>query len=95
MSGSIIRCRGCLRVLSGLFPIPAEAPNLDNGPMERLLAPPNGPRLVIVAVALIARAALGWIPLLGSLIGFVLLIVVLYQIAMIAMNMIRTTPQSA
>ncbi len=70
-------------------------PILDNGRMDRLLAPPNGPRLVIVAVALIARAALGWIPLLGSLIGFVLLIVVLYQIAMIAMNMIRTTPRSA
>lgn len=63
--------------------------------MERLLAPPNGPRLVIVAVALIARATLGWIPLLGGLIAFALLIVVLYQVAMIAMNMIRTSPRSA
>ncbi len=65
---------------------------LDNGAMDRLLTPPNGPRLVIVAVALIARAALGWMPLLGGLIGFVLLIVVLYQIAMIATNFIRTSP---
>ncbi|MEM9565398.1 MAG: hypothetical protein AAGA93_22435 [Actinomycetota bacterium] len=60
--------------------------------MDRLLAPPNGPRLVIVAVALIARAALGWLPLIGGLIAFALLLVVLYQVAMIAMNMIRTTP---
>lgn len=65
---------------------------LETGSMDRLLAPPNGPRLVIVAVALIARAMLGWIPLLGGLIGFALVLVVLYQVAMIAMNLIRTSP---
>lgn len=64
----------------------------DNGAMERLLTPPNGPRLVIVVVALIARSALGWLPLIGGAIGFVLLLVALYQIAMIAMNLIRTSP---
>lgn len=73
----------------------AEASLPHTGVMERLLTPPNGPRLVIVAVALIARAALGWIPLLGGLIGFVLLIVVLYQIAMVATNLIRTSPAAS
>lgn len=68
---------------------------LDNGDMERLLTPPNGPRLVIIAVALIARVMLGWIPLLGGLIGFVLVLVVLYQAAMIATNLIRTSPSRA
>lgn len=69
--------------------------SLETGPMDRLLAPPNGPRLVIVAVALIARAAIGWIPLIGGVVGFVLLLVVLYQIAMIATNMIRSTPAAS
>lgn len=72
-----------------------EASRPDTGVMERLLTPPNGPRLVIVAVALIARAALGWLPLLGGLISFVLLIVVLYQIAMVATNLIRTSPAAS
>jgi hypothetical protein len=64
---------------------------VEDAAMERLLSPPNGPRLAIVAVALIARSVLGWVPLIGGLIGFVLLLVVLYQITLIAMNMIRTT----
>ncbi|MGE0732994.1 MAG: hypothetical protein AB7O92_23005 [Acidimicrobiia bacterium] len=63
--------------------------------MERLLTPPNGPRLVIIAVALVARAMLGWVPLIGGLISFVLLLVVLFQVALIAMNMIRTTSSRA
>lgn len=63
--------------------------------MERLLTPPNGPRLVIIAVALVARAMLGWVPLIGGLIGFVLLLVVLFQVALIAMNMIRTSSSRA
>ncbi len=63
--------------------------------MERLLAPPNGPRLVIIAVALIARAMLGWLPLIGGLIGFALIVVVLYQVAMIATHFIRTSPSRA
>ena len=62
--------------------------------MERLFAAPNGSRLVIVVTALIARSLLGWIPLLGGLIGFALLLVVLYQVAMIASNMIRTSPST-
>lgn len=66
----------------------------DNAAMERLLTPPNGPRLALIAVALIARVALGWLPLIGGLIGFVLLLVVLYQAALIALNMIRTTSRS-
>lgn len=70
----------------------AGGPGPETGSMDRLLAPPNGPRLVIVAVALIARAMLGWLPLIGGLIGFVLLLVVLYQVALIAMNLIRTSP---
>ncbi len=65
---------------------------LDNAAMERLLHPPNGPRLVIVAVALIARAMLGWVPLIGGMIGFALLLVVLYQVALIALNLVRTSP---
>ena len=86
---------GVHRVESGLYPMVADLRSLDNGVMDRLLTPPNGPRLVIVVVALIARAALGWVPLLGGLIGFVLLIVVLYQIAMIATNMIRSRPAAS
>lgn len=68
------------------------AGSTDNGGMERLLAPPNGSRLVIVAVALIARVVLGGLPLIGGLIGFALLLVVLYQVTLIAMNMVRTSP---
>lgn len=64
----------------------------DNGSMDRLLTPPNGPRFVIIAVALIARAVLGVLPLIGGLIGFVLLLVVLYQVALIALNLIKTRP---
>lgn len=59
--------------------------------MERLLAPPNGARLAIIVVALIARAMLGWVPLIGGLISFTLLLVVLFQIALIAMHVIRTS----
>ena len=62
----------------------------ENAAMERLLTPPNGPRLAIIAVALIARVLLGWLPLIGGLIGLALLLVVLYQVALIAMNIIRT-----
>ncbi|MEZ5234528.1 MAG: hypothetical protein R2749_17745 [Acidimicrobiales bacterium] len=57
--------------------------------------PRQRPRLVIIAVALVARAMLGWVPLIGGLIGFVLLLVVLFQVALIAMNMIRTTSSRA
>jgi hypothetical protein len=67
----------------------------ENAAMERLLTPPNGPRLAIVAVALIGRSVLGWVPLIGGLISLTLLLVVLYQVALIAMNMIRTPSSSS
>ncbi len=72
-----------------------DGPPLHHGGMDRLLAPPNGSRLVIIAIALITRILLGGLPLIGGLIGFVLLLVILYQAARIAMNMIRTTPTRA
>lgn len=63
-----------------------------DGHMERLLAPPNGAHLVMVAVAFVARMLLGGIPIIGGLISFVLLLVILYHLAKIATNMIRATP---
>lgn len=64
----------------------------DNGVMNRLLAPPNGAHLVVAAIALFARLLLGGIPLIGGVIGFVLLLVALYHLARVAMNVIRTSP---
>lgn len=60
--------------------------------MNRLLAPPNGAHLAVALIAFIARAVLGGIPLIGGLISFVLLLVILYHLARVAMNMIRTSP---
>jgi len=59
--------------------------------MDRLLTAPNGPRLVIVAAALIARAMFGWMPLIGGLISFTLLVVVLYQVTRVAMTLVRAS----
>ena len=88
------RMPGSLRDKSGSNLMVNRPPPLENGNMDRLLSPPNGSRLVIIAAALIARAMLGWLPLIGGLIGLALIIVVLYQVAMIASHMIRTNPRS-
>lgn len=65
---------------------------LHNGAMDRLLAPPNGAHLAVVIIAVIARILLGGIPVIGGLISFVLLLVILYHLARVALNMIRTSP---
>lgn len=64
----------------------------DNGTMNRLLAAPNGAHLVVVFIAVVARILLGGIPIVGGLISFVLLLVILYHLARVAVNMIRTSP---
>lgn len=62
--------------------------------MNRLLTPPNGAHLGAALIALIARFVLGGLPIVGGLISFVLLLVILYHLAKVAMNMIRTSPSS-
>lgn len=62
--------------------------------MNRLLTPPNGAHLGAAFIALIARFVLGGLPIVGGLISFVLLLVILYHLAKVAMNMIRTSPSS-
>ena len=57
--------------------------------MNRLFTAPNSGHLAMAVLALIARAVLGGIPLVGGLISFVLLLVVLYNLAKVAMNMMR------
>lgn len=64
----------------------------DDGTMTRLLAPPNGAHLALVLIALVARMVLGGIPVIGGLISFVLLVVILYLLARVAINMVRTSP---
>ena len=64
----------------------------DNRSMNRLLAPPNGAHLAMALIALIARMLLGGIPVIGGLISFVLLLVILYHLARVALNMIRMSP---
>jgi hypothetical protein len=60
--------------------------------MSRLFAPPNGAHLAVALIAFVARAVLGGIPLIGGLISFVLLLVILYHLARVALNLIRTAP---
>lgn len=60
--------------------------------MSRLLSPQNRPHLVIVVVALIARALLGWIPLIGGILGFGLLLVALWHIYKVATNYLNASP---
>ncbi len=60
--------------------------------MNRLFAAPNGAHLVVVLIALVARMLLGGLPLIGGLISFILLLVILYHLAKVALNMIRTNP---
>lgn len=71
--------------------VPAAAA-IDDGTMNRLLAPPNGAHLMVALIALVARFLLGGIPIIGGLISFVLLLVILYQLARVALNMIRMRP---
>ena len=75
-------------MVSGVF-------SVHDGNMNRLLAPPNGAHLALASVALVARFVLGGIPLVGGLISFVLLIVILYQLARVAINMLRMRPAGA
>lgn len=60
--------------------------------MNRLFAPPNGAHLTVVVIALFARILLGGIPLIGGLISFALMLVILYHLARVALNMVRTAP---
>ena len=64
----------------------------DNGSMNRLLAPPNGAHLAMALIAFVARVLLGGIPIIGGLISFILLLVILYHLARVALNMIRMSP---
>jgi len=60
--------------------------------MSNFFSPQNRPHLIIIAVALIARAAVGWIPLIGWVAGFVLLMVALFHGYKVATNMIHAQP---
>ena len=70
------------------------SPDVHDGGMNRLFAAPNGAHLVVALIAFIARAVLGGLPLIGGLISFILLLVILYHLARVALNMIRTNPSS-
>ncbi|NNE95563.1 MAG: hypothetical protein HKN24_05990 [Acidimicrobiales bacterium] len=63
--------------------------------MSKLFAPPNTGHLAAIFVAFLARIILGGIPLVGGLISFVLLLVILYHVAKVAMNMIRFAAASS
>jgi hypothetical protein len=63
--------------------------------MNRLFSAPNGGHLAAVFVAVLARIILGGIPIVGGLISFVLLLVILYHLARVAMNMIRFAPSNS
>jgi hypothetical protein len=60
--------------------------------MNRLFTAPNGGHLAAALVALLARIILGGLPLVGGLISFLLLLVILYHLARVALNMIRFAP---
>ena len=64
----------------------------DNRTMNRLFAAPNGAHLTVASIAFLARALLGGIPIIGGLVSFVLLLVILYHLARVALNMTRTSP---
>ena len=75
-----------------MSPMAESSASTDTGSMNRLLAAPNGAHLAVAVIALVARMLLGGIPLIGGLISFVLLLVILYHLARVALNMIRTSP---
>ncbi len=58
--------------------------------MSKLLSTQNRPHIVVILVAIVARAILGGIPLIGGLIGFGLLLVILFHIYKVATNMISS-----
>lgn len=60
--------------------------------MSRLLSSQNRPHLFIVLIALVARAVLGGIPLIGGLISFGLLAVILWHLYKVATNFINDAP---
>lgn len=62
--------------------------SIDDEYMSRLLSPPNGAHLMVIAIALIARAVLGAIPVIGGILGFALLLVALYHGYKVATNLI-------
>ena len=68
---------------------------LQNLDMSKLFAPPNTGHLAAIFVAFLARIILGGLPLVGGLISFVLLLVILYHVAKVAMNMIRFAATSS
>ena len=75
-----------------MSPMAESSASTDTGSMNRLLAAPNGAHLAVAVIALVARMLLGGIPVIGGLISFVLLLVILYHLARVALNMIRTSP---
>ncbi len=75
-----------------MSPMVESSASTDTGSMNRLLAAPNGAHLAVAVIALVARMLLGGIPVIGGLISFVLLLVILYHLARVALNMIRTSP---
>jgi hypothetical protein len=60
--------------------------------MERIFAAPNGEYLASAAIALVARFLLGWLPIIGGPIGFILLLVAVFYLARVALNVYRTSP---
>ena len=57
--------------------------------MNRLFTPPNSGHLGIALLALVAKAVLGGFPILGGIISFALTLVIFYNLARVAMNLIR------
>lgn len=62
--------------------------------MERLFTAPNGEHFANALIALVLRFLLGWIPLIGGPIGFILLLVAIYYLARIALNVFSARPAS-
>ena len=65
---------------------------LENEAMSNFFSPQNRGHILVIAIALIARAVLGAIPFIGWLFSFVLLLVVLFHGYKVATNMINATP---
>ncbi len=70
----------------------SRTPPTDNWGMERIFTAPNGEHLANAVIALVLRFLLGWIPLIGGPISFLLLLVAVYYLARIALNVLRPRP---